>query len=640
MRKILSYFLTIGGLLLLSRCASPSEDTAEVAVIIDSAYSADTARLNRLLQQGEALSIVRMGYWDSIYDEAKMLGFTKMEALALNNVGFVNYSEGKIGDALVCFKRSLEINEKVGNKRGMVESLNNVASVYRNQGNIPLSLEYDFKSLKLGEELRDTIGISRSLNNIGFLYFKQGNVIKALDFMERGLALREIIGKKEDIANSLTNLGIVYEDQLDSAKAMSCFERSLSLQEEIGDKDGAAWSLSNIGAIYEARRQYDLALRCYLQSLDIHKNGGTKQGMATSLNYVANAYILSGNSALARIYIDSALIASRELGFSELIQNAEETFYRIELADGNRSEALKHFEQYVIFRDSIASAVNREASIRSQLNYEFESKEALAKEEQIKKDVAAQKEIDQQKLVRNGFIGGFGIMVLFASIFFVQRNKIKKSKLISEELLLNILPGEVAEELKKKGHADAKLMQHVTVLFTDFMGFTQISEQLSPKELVDEIHACFSKFDTIMQEHGVEKIKTIGDAYMAAGGLPTANTTHADDVINAALAIQQFMKLHNEKRRISGEPVFEVRIGVHTGPVVAGIVGIKKFAYDIWGDTVNTASRMESSGEVGKVNVSGTTYELVKDNFHCVYRGKVAAKNKGEIDMYFVERRN
>ncbi len=209
----------------------------------------------------------------------------------------------------------------------------------------------------------------------------------------------------------------------------------------------------------------------------------------------------------------------------------------------------------------------------------------------------------------------------------------------SDDLLLNILPYEIAEELKQKGEADAKLIEEATVLFTDFKGFTQLSEQLSPQALVNEIHQCFSAFDGIMQKYHVEKIKTIGDAYMAVGGLPIANTTHAEDVVSAALEIQQYMEEYYRRKSSRGEICFEIRIGVHTGPVIAGIVGIKKFAYDIWGDTVNTASRMESSGEVGKINISGSTYALIQDKFRCEYRGKVTAKGKGDIDMYFVEGR-
>lgn len=215
--------------------------------------------------------------------------------------------------------------------------------------------------------------------------------------------------------------------------------------------------------------------------------------------------------------------------------------------------------------------------------------------------------------------------------------EIRKEKERSEELLLNILPSEVAEELKQKGYCEAKLFNAVTVLFTDFKNFTLISEKLSPNELVNEINLCYSAFDSIISRYVIEKIKTIGDSYMCASGIPVGNTAHAVDVIHAAFEMLDFMNRIKEKRREEGKPFFEIRIGCHTGPVVAGIVGIKKFAYDIWGDTVNIASRMESSGEEGKINISGTTYSLVKDKFHCIHRGKIEVKNKGGIDMYFVE---
>lgn len=208
----------------------------------------------------------------------------------------------------------------------------------------------------------------------------------------------------------------------------------------------------------------------------------------------------------------------------------------------------------------------------------------------------------------------------------------------SDHLLLNILPYETAEELKTTGTAKAKSFDLVTVLFTDFKNFTTLAEGLTPAELVAEIHYCFSGFDAIIGRHNIEKIKTIGDAYMCAGGLPEPNTTNPVDVVNAALDIHEFMQAQKNERRNAGKPFFDIRIGVHSGPLVAGIVGTKKFAYDIWGDTVNTASRMESSGEADKVNISAATYGLVKDHFRCTYRGKIEAKNKGMVEMYFVER--
>jgi class 3 adenylate cyclase len=240
--------------------------------------------------------------------------------------------------------------------------------------------------------------------------------------------------------------------------------------------------------------------------------------------------------------------------------------------------------------------------------------------------------------VRNGFMGGFAIVLLFAVVFLSQRNRISKEKKRSEELLLNILPEETAEELKETGKAKVKSFDAVTVMFTDFKNFTLASEKLTPEELVQEINFCYSEFDKIITKYGIEKIKTIGDSYMCAGGLPVSNTTHPFDVVSAGLEMQAFIEKNKLDRIEKGIPFFELRLGIHTGPVVAGIVGIKKFAYDIWGDAVNLASRMESSGEVGRVNISKSTYEFVKDKFKCTYRGKVYAKNKGEIDMYFIDK--
>lgn len=207
----------------------------------------------------------------------------------------------------------------------------------------------------------------------------------------------------------------------------------------------------------------------------------------------------------------------------------------------------------------------------------------------------------------------------------------------TEQLLMNILPEETAKELIKNGMAKAKRFEEVTVMFTDFQNFTSTSEQLDPEELVQELNNYYTVFDTIISQYGIEKIKTIGDSYMCASGLPLENAAHAEVVVKAAIEIQQFIVSNKKRSSAIGARYFDLRIGVHTGPVVAGIIGYKKFAYDIWGDTVNIASRMESSGEIGKVNISGATYAQVKDKFNCTYRGKIEAKHKGEIDMYFIE---
>ena len=210
--------------------------------------------------------------------------------------------------------------------------------------------------------------------------------------------------------------------------------------------------------------------------------------------------------------------------------------------------------------------------------------------------------------------------------------KIEKQK--SDDLLLNILPEEVADELKAKGTTTARSFDNVTVIFTDFVNFTLAGERMTPQGLVDELDMCFKRFDEVMGKYGIEKIKTVGDAYLAVAGLPSKDTNHAENAIRAAIEIIDFM---NKRYTMIGEKTFKMRIGIHSGSVVAGIVGIKKFAYDIWGDTVNTAARMEQNCEPGRINISQTTYELSKDIFSFTYRGEIEAKNKGPMKMYFVD---
>jgi class 3 adenylate cyclase len=221
--------------------------------------------------------------------------------------------------------------------------------------------------------------------------------------------------------------------------------------------------------------------------------------------------------------------------------------------------------------------------------------------------------------------------------------EIQKEKEKSEQLLLNILPKEIAEELKDKGYAEPCSFDSVTVMFTDFKDFTKIASHMTPKDLVRDLEFCFVQFDKIIEKFGIEKLKTIGDSYMCASGIPKTKNKkdmnknrNAIDACNAALEIVDFMNLIKESKNRKGQEFWDIRIGIHSGPLVAGVIGEKKLAYDVWGDTVNVASRMESNSNPGKINISGETYQLVKDYFKCEYRGKMKAKNKGQIDMYFL----
>lgn len=213
-----------------------------------------------------------------------------------------------------------------------------------------------------------------------------------------------------------------------------------------------------------------------------------------------------------------------------------------------------------------------------------------------------------------------------------------KEKEKTDALLANVLPKNTADELMEKGKATKTKYNFVTVLFSDIQGFTQIAEEMNPEVLIDELDKFFFHFDSVVEKYRIEKIKTIGDAYMCAGGIPEKNRTNPVEVILAALEMQQYMKQLKETSIVQGMKYWDIRIGIHTGTVIAGVVGHKKLSYDIWGDTVNIASRMESSGEAGRINISGATYEFIKDFFICEHRGKMPVKYKGELDMYFVDR--
>jgi class 3 adenylate cyclase len=239
-----------------------------------------------------------------------------------------------------------------------------------------------------------------------------------------------------------------------------------------------------------------------------------------------------------------------------------------------------------------------------------------------------------------------GLALLGAIAVIIFRNyraKVKINKVLDhqkdqiESLLLNILPAEVAKELQDTGAATPRHYNHVSVLFSDFKGFTSLADKMSPQELVEELNACFMAFDNIIERHKLEKIKTIGDAYMCAGGIPTIDKDHPFRMVKAGMEIQDYILKNNLRRKAKGLAPWDIRIGIHVGPVVAGVVGRKKYAYDIWGSTVNIASRMESNGAPGQINISSAMYDIIKDKYICSHRGKIHAKNVGDIDMYFLE---
>ncbi len=364
-------------------------------------------------------------------------------------------------------------------------------------------------------------------------------------------------------------------------------------------------------------------------------------------NNMGDVNSASGNQQEALANELKALSIAKEIGALHLVKDAYENIAMIYYKMGDYKSAYNNEVLHKVTDSIIFSNDSRKEINELKKQNEFDIKQAY----KDKKDAVSAAELKQQKLLKVVFIIGFMVVLLLAFILFMmyrikrkatinityEKKIVELEKERSEQLLLNILPFEVANELKEKGSAKAMLFPSVTVMFTDFKEFSIISENLTPQQLVNELHECFRAFDKIIGKYNIEKIKTIGDSYMCAAGLPVVNSTHPEDIVNAALDIKEFMEKRNHELTSKGKMPFEIRIGINTGTVVAGIVGEKKFAYDIWGDAVNLASRMEGSCKEGKVNISGSTYQFVKDKFSCTYRGKIQVKNKGEVDMYFVD---
>ncbi len=464
------------------------------------------------------------------------------------------------------------------------------------------------------------------------LYYTLNENKKVAYYIKKGIELWKPIYKDRSVLMRL----YILKGSLNAELNRQIYYYNLAYQLAYEDKNEKflEYALNVIGTAYAIGGNYKEAKNYLKQSLTFalkRKAYGTLSGIYNNL-----AGLTSNPSEITN-YLDSSyyyasLSGSLEDLHTSLI-NMAYNHYQV----GNFKSGYDVLWESMVIKDSLFNQDKINAFANMEQKYESVKKTSEIAILKSQNEIAT-----LQSSRRLGISIGLAFILttfIVVSVVFFKQNKRKQKlnielsieKKKSDDLLLNILPEEVADELKQTGMSKARLYNHVTVLFTDFVNFTGISENLSPTELVQEIHKNFTAFDAIIEKHGLEKIKTIGDAYLAVCGLPHEINNHAQRVVNAALDIQSFM-LRNEGK-------FQIRIGIHSGPVVAGIVGVKKYAYDIWGDTVNMANRMESNSEVGKINISGATYGLVSDNFECTYRGKINAKNKGEVDMYFVEDR-
>lgn len=561
---------------------------------------------------------------DKPYPKAQFAGYT------LQGVSWVNRSD--YPKTLHYYNRALNIAKKMGHPAALAIAYSNVGSIYHDMADYPKALDHYIKSL----EYKETTQMGPTLSNIGGIYMEQANYSKALEYIKRSLEANKLKGDQSGEAIALSKIGDIYRKQEDYSKSLDFYTQSLKIYDLIGHQIRIANTYSKIGFIYETQEANPTALDYYQKSLQIYEQTGEKNGVAASLNNIGNIYRKQGAYDKALDYCQKAYDIS--LTIKSLLRKKASCLclYDTYKAMGNDNQALHYLEILKAVEDSLET---KEPAEKLQ-QMEFQEEARLIQE-------AHEKDIRQEEKTRNIVLVVGAFFLLLAGSFYFRWRYVRKSKASlqtekdrSENLLHNILPDDIAQELKDKGKAAARDFDMVSILFTDFKSFTEQSAKLSTEELVNEINHCFEAFDGIIEKYGIEKIKTIGDAYMAAGGLPILSDDSVKNTVMAALEMQEFIVARGKMQREKGHPFFEMRVGIHTGHVVAGIVGVKKFQYDIWGDTVNTASRMENSGEVGKVNISQTTYELIKDNtnFSFESRGKIEAKGKGNIDMYFVSK--
>jgi adenylate cyclase len=440
-------------------------------------------------------------------------------------------------------------------------------------------------------------------------------------------------------------MGEIFLKRNQNDSALFYFNKSLKAYEKV-ESVKVAYALNDIGIAYAQKGDYQQAIKNQKEAIEKAKNLNAKLELTQSLLGLAETYNYLGDLSSALETYKQAQKIGEEIRSRNELKGIYEGLAGSYAKIRDYSNAYKYQELYIIIKDSLYNAEMDKRIQSLTLSFDLEKKQGDI--DLLTKDMALKELSIQRQRIAIYAAGstGFLLLMLFIGIF-GRYNYVRKTKKIiemekdrSEKLLLNILPFETANELKEKGSATPKQYELVSVLFTDFKGFTKIAEKLTPQQLIEELNNCFSEFDKIIDKYNLEKIKTIGDAYMCAGGIPVSNKTNPLDIVRAGLEIKAFMERLKVEREQQGKDYWELRIGIHTGPVVAGVVGKNKFAYDIWGDAVNTASRMESSGIPGQVNISGTTYDFIKEQFHCTHRGKVMAKNKGEIDMYIVENEN
>lgn len=541
----------------------------------------------------------------NLHKQAELLNHRKAQTELNFFEGNFYLRRGRYDSATLYLVRSLEMAKEAKLNQLIPRIHRSLGSVYKRQRNWSASERHFYRALDESKELNDPIAISDTEYALATYYwdrhFNNPNESKRfLDscayYANRCIKRSKEAGYSEGIADGGLIMAAMASERDDYKSVKTHSARSLKLYKKLGKRTSLSACLHNLGVASWNLNQSDSASYYFSQAELINKKYGLEQNMLSLYRNLTEFHIDINNPDSAQIYF------AKFQQLNRIVEDKE--------------------------RDRNSKVIEEEYQL-----------DLLKAEKQAQSEKHAL-EIKNSRIVSLFLIAGLLLVAFFLINVYFSRKSIHRAKERSDELLLNIIPEKIADELKKNGYTKPRYFKDASILFADIENFTLIAETLSAKEVIDMLDEYFSVFDEELAGFGIEKIKTIGDAYMAASGIPEPNVNHAYNMACAAIKLQDRIKAINESKKIKSEKYFSFRMGIHSGPVVAGIVGKKKFQYDVWGDTVNTAARIEEAGKSNKVNISFHTYELVKNRLNCESRGKLPAKNKGEIDMYFVYSNN
>ncbi|MDT0551968.1 adenylate/guanylate cyclase domain-containing protein [Urechidicola vernalis] len=511
----------------------------------------------------------------------------------------------------------------------------------REQGNFSEAMQVYFLSLNLTEKGEIKVGTGIVLTSIADAYSESGNSKNAQIYYEKGIQVLRELNDSLKLASALLNAGdaYFYDEKYDDA--LKNFSESGILFKELNYQVGSAYNLGNIGMVYARKGKHELAKQNIEKAIATLEELEDYYPISVYLTYMSDIYLERNNWNTAKYYSERSLELAKKYGLKDQISEANLQLANLFEKKESYKESYKYYKEHIVYRDSVMNLESIEKMADLRTEYEVSQKQVEVDLLEKNAEISVLKQRRQKNIIYGTVI--FSVLIFLLAYGLLKRyNYIKKTNQIiesekrrSDKLLLNILPEETALELKENGSVKARKFDSTTVLFTDFKGFTHYAENLPPEQLVQTVDYYFSKFDSIMEKYNLEKIKTVGDAYMCAAGIHTLRNNHASQMVEAAFEIIDFVQSTKLDNTININ--FDIRIGINTGPIVAGVVGSKKFAYDIWGDTVNIASRMESNSEVGKINISQNTFNLIKDEFNCEFRGEIAIKNRTALNMYFVK---